>query len=124
MELDEEHQPTQPHVQNLWFDEGGIIVKAGTSLFRVSRGILVMQSPIFADTFRIPQPADAETMDGCAVVELPDAPEDVSVFLKAILDSSCVILRTIERQSLIASQVFRSLPRADDVRDHCRRLTP
>ncbi|KAJ7174938.1 hypothetical protein C8R46DRAFT_95448 [Mycena filopes] len=75
-------------VQNLWFEDGGIVVKAQNSLFRVSRGILMLQSPIFADMFSIPQPADAEVIDGCPVAELPDAAEDVNVFLKTIFDSS------------------------------------
>ncbi|KAJ7710530.1 hypothetical protein B0H17DRAFT_1190251 [Mycena rosella] len=35
-----------------------------------------------------PQPPDSETLDGCSVVEIPDAAADVTVFLKAIFDSS------------------------------------
>ncbi|KAJ7441119.1 hypothetical protein FB451DRAFT_1299077 [Mycena latifolia] len=78
MEVD--HQAAAPQrVQNLWFEDGGIIVKAGNSLFR---------SPVFDDMFRIPRPPDAERMEGCAVVELPDAADDVVVFFRAIFDSS------------------------------------
>ncbi|KAJ7631592.1 hypothetical protein DFH06DRAFT_1337570 [Mycena polygramma] len=72
----------------LWFEDGGIIVKAETTLFRLSRGVLIIQSPIFADLFSLPQPPDAETMDGCAVVNIPDAAEDATVFFRAIFDSS------------------------------------
>ncbi|KAJ7663269.1 hypothetical protein DFH06DRAFT_346759 [Mycena polygramma] len=72
----------------LWFEDGGIIVKAETTLFRLSRGVLIIQSPIFADLFSLPQPRDAETMDGCAVVNIPDAAADATVFFRAIFDSS------------------------------------
>lgn len=49
-----------------WFDDGSVVGKAPRSLYRVtvSRGVLVLQAPIFADMFSIPQPHDAETVDG------------------------------------------------------------
>ncbi|KAJ6595043.1 hypothetical protein DFH09DRAFT_1357807 [Mycena vulgaris] len=37
--------------------------------------------------FRIPQPPNAETMEGCPLLELTDAEEDVFFFLRAIMDS-------------------------------------
>ncbi|KAJ7640108.1 hypothetical protein DFH06DRAFT_1216614 [Mycena polygramma] len=73
---------------HLWFEDGGIIVKAQMTLFRLSRGVLVAQSPIFEDVFSLPQPPDAETMDECAVVTIPDAAQDATVFFRAIFDSS------------------------------------
>ncbi|KAJ6455897.1 hypothetical protein C8R47DRAFT_996596, partial [Mycena vitilis] len=57
-------------------------------LFRLSRGVLAIQSPIFADLFRLPQPPDTETMDGCAMVNIPDSAKDATVFFRAIFDSS------------------------------------
>ncbi|KAJ7174913.1 hypothetical protein C8R46DRAFT_945816 [Mycena filopes] len=89
MAMDPETEPTSVvRAQDLWFEDGGIVVKAQKTLFRVSRAILVLQSPIFADMFKIPQPPNAEAIDGCPVVELFDSAEDVSVFFKAIFDSS------------------------------------
>ncbi|KAJ6483931.1 hypothetical protein C8R45DRAFT_1099103 [Mycena sanguinolenta] len=35
-----------------------------------------------------PQPADSELVDGCPIVRLPDSEPDVTVFLRAIFDSS------------------------------------
>ncbi|KAJ6543027.1 hypothetical protein B0H19DRAFT_1000755 [Mycena capillaripes] len=75
-------------IKELWFEDGGVIVQAQNTLFRLSRGVLTARSPIFMDLFSIPQPADAETMDGCPVVIIPDAAEDATVFFKAIFDSS------------------------------------
>ncbi|KAJ7438914.1 hypothetical protein B0H11DRAFT_1884190 [Mycena galericulata] len=74
--------------ENLWFDNGSIIIKAQSKLFNLSRGILTLQSPIFADMFRIPQPPDIETIDGSPVVEIPDSVDDATVFFRAIFDSS------------------------------------
>ncbi|KAJ7612069.1 hypothetical protein FB45DRAFT_843338 [Roridomyces roridus] len=74
-----------PHrIPELWFDDGSIIVQAGNSQFRVHRSILAACSPVFKDMLSFPQPADAELVEGCPVVHLPDAPEEVTVFLKAI----------------------------------------
>ncbi|KAJ7688022.1 hypothetical protein B0H17DRAFT_1012810 [Mycena rosella] len=75
-------------VEELWFEEGGLIIRAQACLFRVPRGILAARSPIFADMLSCPQPPDSEALDGCPVVEIPDAAADVTVFLKAIFDSS------------------------------------
>ncbi|KAJ7159360.1 hypothetical protein C8R43DRAFT_1178299 [Mycena crocata] len=75
-------------VDNLWFDETLIVIRAQKSLFRVSRNTLALQSPIFADMLRVPQPSDAEMMDGIPVVEIQDTAEDATVFFRAIFDSS------------------------------------
>ncbi|KAJ7174912.1 hypothetical protein C8R46DRAFT_1347907 [Mycena filopes] len=87
--MEPETEPTPlVRIPELWFADGGLVVKAQHTLFRVSRGILVLRSPIFADMFSMPQPSNAETIDGCPVVQLPDLAEDVNVFFKAMFDSS------------------------------------
>ncbi|KAK7062833.1 hypothetical protein VNI00_000328 [Paramarasmius palmivorus] len=68
----------------LWFEDGTLIVLAGRVSFRVYRGIVAQNSPIFEDMLSIPQPVDVELYEGCPVVELLDAPEDVLPFLKAL----------------------------------------
>ncbi|KAJ7604155.1 hypothetical protein FB45DRAFT_958016 [Roridomyces roridus] len=55
-----------------------------TARFRVYRGTLAACSPVFKDMLSFPQPADAELVEGCSVVHLPDAPDEFTVFLKAI----------------------------------------
>ncbi|KAJ7159354.1 hypothetical protein C8R43DRAFT_994508 [Mycena crocata] len=86
--MDIDSGTTTQRVDSLWFEDGNIIIRAQTSLFRLSRGILMRQSPIFADMFVIPQPPDAETMYSCPVAEIPDAAEDATVFFRALFDSS------------------------------------
>ncbi|KAJ7154360.1 hypothetical protein C8R43DRAFT_1066365 [Mycena crocata] len=78
---------TEPQrVGQLWFEDGNIVIQAGNSQFRVFRGILAAQSPVFKDMFSLPQPADSEAVDGCPVVRLHDSKEDLTVFLRAIFD--------------------------------------
>ncbi|KAJ7132542.1 hypothetical protein C8R44DRAFT_774165 [Mycena epipterygia] len=74
-------------VQNLWFKDCGLVLRAGDLVFRVSGEILAAKSPVFRDMLQIPQPVTGETVDGCPVVHLPDDPTDTTVFLRAIFDS-------------------------------------
>jgi hypothetical protein len=69
----------------LWFEDCGLIIQAEKTLFRVSRDYLAAQSPIFRDMFLLPPPKDADMMDGCPFVLLPDSAEDVTIFLKAMM---------------------------------------
>ncbi|ESK92286.1 hypothetical protein Moror_4684 [Moniliophthora roreri MCA 2997] len=69
---------------DLWFSDGTLIVRAGRISFRVYRGIVAQNSPVFEDMLGIPQPRNAEFYDGCPVVELHDSPDDVLPFLKAL----------------------------------------
>ncbi|KAK2462902.1 hypothetical protein APHAL10511_005100 [Amanita phalloides] len=79
-------------VQELWFEDGGIIVQAGSALYRVSRGILAARSSIFKNAFQLcsasPTGEGLEMMDGVPFLRLPDAERDVTHFFKAIFDSS------------------------------------
>ncbi|KAJ6500870.1 hypothetical protein C8R45DRAFT_82677 [Mycena sanguinolenta] len=84
--MDVENTPTR--VEELWFEDGGLVVQAGQSLFRVSRGVLAARSSVFKDMLVFTQPPDAETIDGCPVVRLPDSAEDVTCLFRAIFDSS------------------------------------
>ncbi|KAJ7684254.1 hypothetical protein DFH06DRAFT_1155121 [Mycena polygramma] len=85
MDIDE-NTPTR--VEQLWFSDGGLVVQAEQSLFRVSSGILAARSLVFQDMLLLNQPPDAETIEGCPVVRLPDSAADVTCFFRAIFDSS------------------------------------
>ncbi|KAJ7062512.1 hypothetical protein C8F01DRAFT_1251334 [Mycena amicta] len=73
-------------VEELWFNDGTLVIKAENLLFRVYGGLLAKVSPIFEAMLAIPQPKDMEQIDGCPVVELPDAAHDTYPFLKALFD--------------------------------------
>ncbi|KAJ7085117.1 hypothetical protein B0H15DRAFT_783343 [Mycena belliarum] len=70
----------------LWFDDCGLIIQAENTIFCVSRDFLASRSPVFNDMLALPTPKDAETMLGRPFVQLPDSAEDVTAFLKALLD--------------------------------------
>ncbi|KAJ7159637.1 hypothetical protein C8R46DRAFT_906332 [Mycena filopes] len=71
--------------EGLWFEDCGLIIQAETTIFRVSRDFLAFHSPVFKDMLSLPPPTDADMMDGCPFVLLPDTAEDVAVFLKALI---------------------------------------
>ncbi|KAJ6606004.1 hypothetical protein DFH09DRAFT_69 [Mycena vulgaris] len=75
-------------VAGLWFEDGNVIIQAGSDLFRVYRGVLAARSPIFQDMLGLPQPQKQESLEGCPIVHLPDAPTEVAVFLRALFDSA------------------------------------
>ncbi|KDR69923.1 hypothetical protein GALMADRAFT_103536 [Galerina marginata CBS 339.88] len=85
---------TEPQrVPDLWFDDADVVFQAGQKLFRVHRGILCARSPIFRDMFSIPPPDQeamgaGSTIDGCCLINLPDAQQDVYCFFLAIFDAS------------------------------------
>ncbi|KAJ7689849.1 hypothetical protein B0H17DRAFT_904472, partial [Mycena rosella] len=76
-------------VEELWFEDGNIVIQAGNSQFRLYRGILAARSPVFQDMLSFPQPSDSELVEGCPLVRLPDVAIEVTAFLKAIFAPPC-----------------------------------
>ena len=72
--------------ESLWFDDGSLVLSVERTLFRMHRSVLCVQSEIFADMFGIPQPNDEATIEGCAVICLPDKAADFADLLKAIYE--------------------------------------
>ncbi|KAJ6567010.1 hypothetical protein B0H19DRAFT_990737 [Mycena capillaripes] len=77
---------TLHRVQDLWFEDGNLVIQAGDSQFRLFRGILAARSSVFEDMISFPQPHDSELVEGCPVVYLSDSPIEVRAFLRAIFD--------------------------------------
>ena len=84
MEVDLEICPSS----ELWMNDGNIVVIAGGTAFKVHRGVLARQSPVFRDMFAIPlPPSDGKnTVDGSPVVHVSETPEDFRYLLKAFYD--------------------------------------
>ncbi|KAJ7692828.1 hypothetical protein B0H17DRAFT_1132807 [Mycena rosella] len=74
-------------VPELWFEDDNLILRAETTLFRVSKGVLAARSSVFRDMLSFPQTDSEEHIDGCPVVRLHDTAADVTYFLRAIFDS-------------------------------------
>lgn len=71
--------------EEVWYPDGTIVLRAQDIYFRFYKGILAARSPIFADMFAIPQPADDdEQIEGCPIVLLHDTAEDVKSFLRVL----------------------------------------
>lgn len=73
--------------EDLWFEDGTIVLQAENTLFRVYSGILARHSPFFKNLFTLPQPSDAEKYEGISLVQLAgDSAQDVHDFLLALHD--------------------------------------
>ncbi|KAF9818297.1 hypothetical protein IEO21_02925 [Rhodonia placenta] len=75
-------------VDDLWYDDGSVVLIAQDRAFRVHRSILSQQSSVFRDMFSIPQSSDVMNMDGCPIVELADDALMLEHLLRAIYNRS------------------------------------
>lgn len=73
--------------EEFWFPDGNVVLVASGFGFRVYQGLLARDSPFFADLFSLPQPNQAEVLDGCPVVHLTDCHEDLRALLEVQLGS-------------------------------------
>ncbi|KAK7013083.1 BTB domain-containing protein [Favolaschia claudopus] len=86
---------SSPHglkiIEDLWFPDADLILRAEDSIFRVYGGFLGARSSVFRDMISFPQPPtqiEGEMLNGRAVVRLHDSPTEATSFLRAVFDSS------------------------------------
>ncbi|KAK7062403.1 BTB domain-containing protein [Favolaschia claudopus] len=88
---------SSPHglkiVEDLWFPDADLILRADDSVFRVYGGFLGARSSVFRDMISFPQPTtstqtEEEMLNGRAVVRLHDSAPEAASFLRAVFDSS------------------------------------
>ncbi|KAF5386491.1 hypothetical protein D9757_005839 [Collybiopsis confluens] len=72
--------------EDFWFNDGNIVLLAGSFAFKIHRGQLRRHSEFFDGMFDIPQPNEQDTMEGCPSVEMTDSPDDLYHFLSALYD--------------------------------------
>ncbi|KAM5539630.1 hypothetical protein V8D89_006739 [Ganoderma adspersum] len=70
--------------EDLWFDDGSVVLLARETGFRVFRSLLAVHSTVFADMFSKSSSSNAEMFEGCPVIHLSDSPEDVTHFLRVL----------------------------------------
>ncbi|KAJ7132435.1 hypothetical protein C8R44DRAFT_611809 [Mycena epipterygia] len=79
-------------VEDLWFSDGSLVVRAEITIFRISGAVLAARSSVFYDMLAFPQPggesSGMDLIDGIPIVELYDMAAEVEPFLRAIFDSS------------------------------------
>ncbi|KAK7025084.1 BTB domain-containing protein [Favolaschia claudopus] len=97
-----------------WFSDGNVVLQADNTQFRVHWGVLALHSSVFSDMQGLPQPPDQPTVEGCAVVELQDDPEDVELMLKALYSLK---FHCQKRLPLPAVGAFLRLGRKYDIQD-------
>ncbi|KAH8832916.1 hypothetical protein DL96DRAFT_690841 [Flagelloscypha sp. PMI_526] len=73
-------------IQPLFFPDGNLILRSQNKLFKIYRGILTSQSPVFRDLLSVPH--TGSRMDGCPVVVLQDDPAEVEIFLRSLFEGS------------------------------------
>ncbi|KAF8170315.1 hypothetical protein K438DRAFT_1614267 [Mycena galopus ATCC 62051] len=71
---------------DIWYKDGSVVLQAGNTQFRVHWGVLSQHSSFFRDLEGLPQPSDQSTIEGCPIVELHDAVEDVKCVLTTLYD--------------------------------------
>ncbi|TDL22613.1 hypothetical protein BD410DRAFT_770177 [Rickenella mellea] len=113
---------------SLWFDDGNIVLAAETTLFRVHRSVLAMNSPVFRDMFSLPQPeGDTESIKGVPdvvpVVHMHDKAVDLSHLLHTIYDRHYYrlnIATTFEKISALLrlSTKYQMVKLRAEVKDH------
>lgn len=72
-----------------WLPDGDIILEVGCYRYKIHRKRLSC-SEIFADMLALPQPPDAERMDGVPLVRLQDNARDWMIALEWMYDPLCV----------------------------------
>ncbi|KAL1671235.1 hypothetical protein EV122DRAFT_226916 [Schizophyllum commune] len=73
----------------IWYDDGNLVLQAERTQFRVHRSILCKQSIVFKDMKEASctSAAGSTTVEGCPVVELQDSAEAVKYMLRCIYDA-------------------------------------
>lgn len=80
--------------KEFWYSDGTIILVAGDVEFRVYKGILSENSPVFSDMFSFPQPPivssqnTPSTGEDCPLVHLPDSAEDLRHVLRVYMPNN------------------------------------
>lgn len=116
--------------EECWTDDGRIVLIATSRGFKVCKGILVAQSPVFRDMFASSIPEN-EAIENCRVVHVSDSAEDLRHFLGAILSVSepMYVLKTSGLAhsltgNLLPPVVPRRMRSQDPYRRHFRNRAP
>ena len=86
-----ESSVSPPVRSTIWFEDGNVVLQCQGTQYKVHRGILSANSPIFKDMFSTAHASleDGE-VEGCPVVHMPDLGKDVEYVLQAIFQPRCV----------------------------------
>ncbi|KAI0641031.1 hypothetical protein C8Q79DRAFT_920359 [Trametes meyenii] len=71
--------------EELWFEDGNLILVAGDVEFKVYRGPLIAHSPVFSALLSLPQPTDGDKPETCPTIPLHDSPDDIRHVLRVFV---------------------------------------
>ncbi|PIL23600.1 hypothetical protein GSI_14913 [Ganoderma sinense ZZ0214-1] len=74
--------------KELWLDDGNIVLVCGGIMFKVYRGLLAAQSPVFGDMFTVASSSSGAHLGDVPTVRLTDSPEDLRHLLRALVPST------------------------------------
>ncbi|KAJ6589851.1 hypothetical protein DFH09DRAFT_217605 [Mycena vulgaris] len=80
---------------DIWYEDGSVVLTADNTQFRVHWSILAQHSTFFRDLQGLPQPPDQPSVEGCPVVELPDALADVENLLRALYNPTFLFKKVL-----------------------------
>lgn len=92
-----------------WFDDGSVVLQAEDTQFRVHQTLLSLHSEVMKGCFSCPQPNDAENLEGCPVVRLPDSALDI--------DNLCALLYGLYQYVLDILDVFHFTHKSFSIND-------
>ncbi|KAF7312602.1 BTB domain-containing protein [Mycena indigotica] len=86
----------------IWHPDGSVVLEAVTTQFRVHWSVLALHSTFFRGLLDLPQPLEQSrpSIEGCPVVELSDAPEDIEQLLKALYDPLFFVQKALPLKTL------------------------
>ena len=69
--------------EQLWFEDGNVVLLAESTYFRVHGSILARSSEVFRDMLQLATPTAGpdEMIEGCPIVPLTDTAEEIAVIL-------------------------------------------
>ncbi|KAI1795285.1 hypothetical protein LXA43DRAFT_939155 [Ganoderma leucocontextum] len=77
------------HDEEFWLADGNLVLIAHDTAFRVYRGLVGLQSSVFADMFALStSETDHELYEGSPVVRFSDSPDDLRHFLRELLPTA------------------------------------
>ena len=74
--------------QELWFDDGNVVLVAGNTWFKLYRGILARYSSVFRDLFQVADASAGDTIQNCPVVHVTDNPDHLVLFFVLMYDGA------------------------------------
>ncbi|KAH9941961.1 hypothetical protein B0H21DRAFT_696691 [Amylocystis lapponica] len=85
--------PSEPdaatRIQELWYQDGNVVLLCGNRSFCVHRGVLSSHSSVFRDMFAVPQPdPTSDHIEGCPAVHLLDNSVHLTYLLHALYGRS------------------------------------